>query len=75
MDKQEFIEKCRLLGYCSAKTAKEYSKTKDEFNDEDFEEVYRIDERRQSLLDADREKWRLFDGAKTTKRLTSNDKW
>ena len=46
MEKDEFVKCCKQSGYCSEQIAKEYAKNKKDFSEKDFEEVYRIDERR-----------------------------
>lgn len=46
---KEFIAKCLLCGYSSKKTAKEYVKGKEKLTDDDFIEVFRINERKNDL--------------------------
>lgn len=45
----EFVSQCLLCGYASKKTAREYAKRKKELTDNDFVEVFRINERKNDL--------------------------
>lgn len=76
MDKQEFIDRCHYGGYCRKKTAEKYiaESGKKMFDESDIEEVFRIEQNkssRQAAHDCDNggAKYRIYDGAKTTKHL------
>jgi hypothetical protein len=45
MTKDEFIQNCRSLGYCSKITAEAYCRDKEELTDDDYIQVYRIAEK------------------------------
>lgn len=71
MTKEEFIANCRSLGYCSKTTAEAYCKDKDELTDDDYIEVYRLNEKIERHAS---DGWHLYgiNGAmgKTTKSYT-----
>ena len=46
MTKEQFVKACMSGGYCSKKIAEKYAENKTEFSEKDFEEVFRISERR-----------------------------
>ena len=45
MDKKHFVKTCVLCGYASKKRAIEYAKSKDELTEDDYVEIFRINER------------------------------
>lgn len=49
MTKEEFIKTCVLCGYASRKNAKKYAQSKENLTEDDFAEVYRINERQNDL--------------------------
>lgn len=49
MDKKEFVKTCVLCGYASKRNAIEYAKGKDELTEDDYAEVFRINERENDL--------------------------
>ena len=68
MTRDEFIKSAKLRGLASAKTAMEYAKEKNNLDETDLEEVYRI----QAAHDGQdgHNKWRKVTKAqKSTKRL------
>lgn len=72
MNREEFIEACVRMGYCSRKIAKEYSEGKDEFSTEDLVAAHRFSEwktqdRREHLGTGQRP---LGDGRYTTLKYT-----
>lgn len=76
MTKEKFIETCAKSGYCKKQTANKYVKDsdKDTFDENDFEEVFRIETRKtEQDQKYDRtfhsSKWRNYEGLKTTKHF------
>lgn len=78
MDKQEFIDRCCMCGYCRKKTAKKYAEEigKEFFDESDFESVFRIEARKDvqekkynGFLPSS--KWRGYEAARTTKHLAA----
>lgn len=71
MNRAEFIKLCVSIGYCTKKRAEEYAKDRTEFSEEDFVEVYRLQERmdylehREASVDPVR--------GRCTKRYKNND--
>lgn len=49
MDKKHFVKICVLCGYASKKNAIAYAKSKDELTEDDYAEVFRINERENDL--------------------------
>jgi hypothetical protein len=45
VDKKEFIKLCQVCGYASKKNAEKYAEKKKVFDNADFEEVFRINQR------------------------------
>ncbi len=71
MNKTEFLNTCRCGGYCNVKTARAYAEGKDEFSDEDIENVYRIEQDRISKRAAESFKYGVYQGVKCTKHLVN----
>lgn len=69
MTQTEFIRLCTLCGYCKKRTATAYAKDRENLSEHDFEEVYRIEQAKQSRLEADRERFKNYQGTKSTKYL------
>ncbi len=70
MTKDEFIKTCSQCGYASKKVAREYAEGKDELTESDFQEAWRINERRLDLKNnVDYGRYREYRGVRTTKRL------
>lgn len=44
MSRDEFIRLCLSMGYCTKTTAEKYAGDRENFTDEDFVEVYRLQE-------------------------------
>lgn len=68
MTADEFVKACVLGGYCRKKEAKTYAKGKEELTVQDIETVYRQCQERQSREEAVRQKFKDYQGAKTTKQ-------
>ena len=49
MTRNEFIRLCQLCGYASKRNAVKYAEGRDEFTDQDFIEVHRINERQNDI--------------------------
>jgi hypothetical protein len=50
MNKQQFVKLAKTSGYANIETIKEYAKKKENFTDDDFIAVYRMQEERDSKL-------------------------
>ena len=69
MTKDEFIQTCSDCGYCSKAAARRYAKDKEEFTEEDFEEVFRVAQRMETVKKDLSRKFTDYDGTRSTKRL------
>ena len=69
MNKDEFIQTCSDCGYCSKVVARKYAKDRDEFTEEDFEEVFRVAQRMEAAKKDLGGKFTDYDGTRSTKRL------
>lgn len=74
MNKDEFIKICRESGYARKAVAEEYCKGKDAFTEDDFLEVWRINQRKLDVKNGalDDRMRHLLDN-KTTKRYKRKD--
>lgn len=70
MTRAEFIQTAVSCGYASQKTAERYAGERDEFSDDDLIEVYHA---ANWLGNIKSEKWRVYDGTKSTKHLKDED--
>ncbi|MBQ2663130.1 MAG: hypothetical protein IJH36_03220 [Clostridia bacterium] len=68
MNRAEFIERCQMGGYCTKHTASEYAEGKEEFEEIDIENAYRMEQERISKREANRERFTNYQGTKSTKR-------
>ncbi len=70
MNSDIFISTCATCGYSTKEEAKRYTKTcrKELYSNDDFEEVFRIVQREQSLSSNPQGK-RDYDGTRSTKRF------
>lgn len=68
MTKSEFIKSCQLSGYATKKQAEQYAAGKTDFTDDDLMEVFRIAQNLSEREQSAKEKFRLMNGHRTTKR-------
>lgn len=72
MNKAQFIAGCVMCRYCSKETAKTYAADRDEFTDADFEEVWRIQNDRESKAEArkarENSRYSIGDGCRASKK-------
>lgn len=70
MNKEEFVKYCKLSGYCDEKTAEKYAAGKEKFSEQDFEEVFRLHERRMAanIYNMPQHATHIMRNGKTSKR-------
>ena len=69
MNRKEFTEACAACGYANKKTVEAYARERDEFTDDDFVEVYRLNQ-----WHCESGKWReiITDGGSRKARTTKH---
>ena len=71
MTDKEFIDACRMGGYCRKKTAEKYIADSDKqtFDTDDIIKVFRLEQNKEEAKLAHEERFRPYQGTYTTKHL------